>query len=49
MKDASLRKESAREALMGNEGVTPDGTIVRWTETMTARGDQSFRLDVFRE
>lgn len=48
VKNASLRKETARDELQGVNGVTPDGTAVRWTETITARGDQSFRLDVMK-
>ena len=47
LKLASMRRDTAREELMGTEGVTPDGVIVRWTEYMTARGEQAYRLDVF--
>lgn len=46
LKLASMRRESAREALMGTEGVTPDGVIVRWTEYMNSHGEPAYRLDV---
>jgi hypothetical protein len=46
VKMASMRRDTAREELVGVEGVTPDGVIVRWTPFTTVRGEASFRLDV---
>lgn len=45
-KAAKSRREQAREDLRGVEGVTPDGTIVRWTISSTESGGTSDRLDV---
>lgn len=43
--NAKERKEQAREDLRGVEGITPDGTIVRWTLSARDNGT-SERLDV---
>jgi hypothetical protein len=45
-KDAGERREQYREDLRGVEGVTPDGTIVRWTVSHTESGGLTERLDV---
>lgn len=45
VKDATAMQKAKRAALIGVEGVTPEGTVVRWTLTTTAQGE-STRLDV---
>ena len=45
-KDAESLRKARRESLRGVEGVTPDGTVVRWTLAESSIGNISDKLDV---